>query len=96
MPKELGTLTLNLELVRSIQSFSVTIGPPDYIDVTPVIERRDVDTDELVETRPASPHRFSEEQMRAILDAPEPTITELPDYDTLRLGLSKLMHALIG
>jgi hypothetical protein len=94
MPKQIGTQTLDLSLVRSISSFSVTVGSTpgtDVIDVQPVIERRDRTSSTLVETLPAKQGRFSEVEVRTALA----NVTELPNYDVLRTGLAKLMHALL-
>ena len=94
MPKEIGRQTLDLNLVRSISSFSVTVGSTpaaDVVDVQPVIERRDRVSTALVETMPAKLGRFSEAEVRAALA----NVPELPNYDVLRAGLAKLMHALI-
>lgn len=94
MPKSLGTQILDLELTRSIHCFTVTtqtLPGNDRMDVYTVIEKRDAVSQALVETTPEDPHRFSEAEMREAIDS----IEELPDYDTLRLGLAKLMHTLI-
>lgn len=97
MPKDLGTETTTRKRVRSIDNFLVSIRPGgDMLDIAPVVELRDPDNDDaLAGVQALPPSRFSEAEMRAILDAEEPPITELPDYDTLRLGLAKLMHALL-
>ena len=94
MPKTIGNEVLNLTLIRSITSFGVTVGNTpgtDFMDVVPVVERRDAVTNELMEIMPAAQARFGEEEIRCVIG----TIQELPDYDTLRIGLSKLMHALL-
>jgi hypothetical protein len=94
MPKTLGNEVLNLTLIRSITGFGVTVGSQpgtDFIDVAPVVERRDAGTNDLVEVVPMGPARFSEEEIRDVIASVE----ELPDYDKLRVGLSKLMHALL-
>lgn len=92
MPKTLRQETLNLTFVRSIQSFTVTVSTPgnDRVDVAPIIEKRDTNTDALVETVGDQPQRFSETEIRAALE----NIQELPAYNVLRVGLAKLMHAL--
>src|SRR5688500_1513484 len=94
MPKTVGTELLDLNLVRSISSFTVTVGSTpgtDVMDVQPVIERRDKTSAALVETLPAKLGRFSEDEVRAALG----NVPELPNYDVLRAGLAKLMHTLI-
>lgn len=94
MPKILGTKSQTLTLTRSIQSFTVTtqtLPGNDRIDVHPVIEKRDAGSGALVETAAADPYRFAEAEIRAAIK----DIDELSDYDSLRIGLAKLMHALI-
>lgn len=94
MPKQLGRETLDLNLVRNISSFTLTLGATsasDVLDVQPVVERRDRATSTLVETRSAKPGRFSDAEVKAALAA----APELPEYEVLRVGLEKLMQALL-
>lgn len=94
MPKQLGRQTLDLNLVRNISSFTLTMGATsanDVLDVQPAIERRDRGTSALFETLAAKPGRFSEAEVRAALA----TVPELPEYETLRAGLEKLMQTLL-
>jgi hypothetical protein len=93
MPKNLGTLTTTQARVRSIDSFQVTArSTGDLLDVYPLVEQRNPDTNALEGTEHLPPQRFSQDEIEAALShAPE-----LPqDYDNLRVGLAKLMHALL-
>jgi hypothetical protein len=94
MPKQLGRETLDLNLVRNISSFTLTLGATsatDVLDVQPVVERRDRTSSALVETRSGEPGRFGEAEIKEALAA----APELPEYETLRVGLEKLMQALM-
>lgn len=94
MAKQLGRQTLDVNLVRNISSFMLTFGQTsanDVLDVQPMIERRDRGSSALVELFSGKPGRFSEAEVRAAIGS----IPELPDYETLRTGLEKLMQALI-
>jgi hypothetical protein len=96
MPKTLGTETLDFTKVRSIDAFTVSIrAAGDQLDVYPLLERVSNSDESIIETLQMSPGRFSEAEMRAILDQDTAVIAELPNYDTLRTGLAKLMHALL-
>lgn len=94
MPKNLGIETTSYKRVRSIDNFTVSIHTSgDVVDVAPVIENRDPDTDALLSVTPMDPMRFSQTEVEAIVS----TIPELGgiNYETLRTGVSKLIHALI-
>lgn len=92
MPKELGTISITRKQIRSVDVFQVTARPAgDTLDVYPLIELRDPNTDALIETNQAPPQRFSQAEIEAVIGQ----INELPDYPTLRVGLAKLMHALL-
>lgn len=92
MPKNLGTETITRKKTRSVDVFQVTARPTgDVLDVYPLVEQRDPDTDALIGTDALPHQRFSQAEIEAVIGQ----IEELPDYPTLRVGLAKLIHALL-
>lgn len=96
MPKDLGIRTLRRRRIRSVQNFQITVGATDFMDVGTVVENRDPDNPiQILEVEPGPSFRFSQAEIEAILNDPAKRPEGLPDYQTLRLGLAGLIHAMV-